>query len=414
MEHHSVPRPPGQPDSEFSDLFSKTLGKCITHFDFYSTIGDLNYDLLTQSKCRTLTYIMELLDLTNIVKNATCFMKNCQPSLLDVILPNSKKKKICMKTFNFGTGVSDCHNIIGTVINSNTTKDEKKKIQYKSFRNFNSDVFNEKISNIKLQIQENPDSINPENINMLYDGFESNIKQIIDDEIPTKQKYLKKTQVPYMNRDLLKAIYKKKMNYTKYLKNKNSKSRKRYRKSRNYVNKLKKVSINKYFQERCIGECKNTDFWKTIKAYLSKKSSITNSKIILSYDQIISTDTEASEIFISFFVNVAKDIGKDAPFDKETHPSIQKISLQKFLHGAFNFKPISQGAVSKIIDKFNSKKATGVDKISAKILKLGKSSLVPFYTDLINLSIKSEIFPDRLKQAQVTPIFKKNDPLTKS
>ena len=34
-------------------------------------------------------------------------------------------------------------------------------------------------------------------------------------------------------------------------------------------------------------------------------------------------------------------------------------------------------------------------------------------TDLINLSVDSGAFPDRLKQAQVTPLYKKNDPLEK-
>ena len=70
--------------------------------------------------------------------------------------------------------------------------------------------------------------------------------------------------------------------------------------------------------------------------------------------------------------------------------------------------------VSKVIDKFNVKKATGVDKISVKLLKLGKPSLVNPITNLINISIDNCHFPKRLKEAQVVPLFKKKDPLTKS
>ena len=70
--------------------------------------------------------------------------------------------------------------------------------------------------------------------------------------------------------------------------------------------------------------------------------------------------------------------------------------------------------VSKVIDKFNVKKATGVDKISVKLMKLGKISLLSPITKIINMSIDSGIFPNRLKEAQVTPIFKKNDPFLKS
>jgi hypothetical protein len=40
----------------------------------------------------------------------------------------------------------------------------------------------------------------------------------------------------------------------------------------NLVNKLKRKSENNYFQERCTGGCKQTEFWKTMKPYFSKKS----------------------------------------------------------------------------------------------------------------------------------------------
>ena len=46
-------------------------------------------------------------------------------------------------------------------------------------------------------------------------------------------------------------------------------------------------------------------------------------------------------------------------------------------------------------------------------MKLGKISLFSPITKIINMSIDSGIFPNRLKEAQVTPIFKKNDPFLK-
>jgi S-adenosylmethionine synthetase len=50
--------------------------------------------------------------------------------------------------------------------------------------------------------------------------------------------------VPYMNRELRKAIYNKKMYYSKFLKDKSSKNWEQYRLRRNLVNKLKKKSEN--------------------------------------------------------------------------------------------------------------------------------------------------------------------------
>jgi hypothetical protein len=51
-------------------------------------IGDLNYDILTPDKSQVLDDLCDIFDLTNIVKNPTCFMNGYEPSLVDVILNN--------------------------------------------------------------------------------------------------------------------------------------------------------------------------------------------------------------------------------------------------------------------------------------------------------------------------------------
>ena len=81
---------------------------------------------------------------------------------------------------------------------------------------------------------------------------------------------------------------------------------------------------------------------------------------------------------------------------------------------SFSFSCIDESKVSKLIDKLQIKKATGVDKLSCKILKLGKPALQSPLTDLINLSIRTSTFPDYLKRAQVAPLHKKNDPMDKT
>ena len=92
---------------------------------------------------------------------------------------------------------------------------------------------------------------------------------------------------------------------------------------------------------------------------------------------------------------------------------MQKIEDKHFVKNSFEFKSTNETFVSKVIDKFNVKKATGVDKISVKLMKLVKISLLSPITKIINMSIDSGIFPNRLKEAQVTPLLKKNDPFLK-
>jgi hypothetical protein len=52
-------------------------------------------------------------------------------------------------------------------------------------------------------------------------------------------------------------------------------------------NKIKKQSIKTYFYERCLGGPKSSDFWPTIKPFLSNKSNNCKKDIILVEDNKI-------------------------------------------------------------------------------------------------------------------------------
>ena len=84
-----------------------------------------------------------------------------------------------------------------------------------------------------------------------------------------------------------------------------------------------------YFYERCSGGPKSRDFWPTIKPFLSKKAVGGGNEVILSEDEkIVSDQPEVCEIFNNYFINVAKDIGKESNQYRDdflNHPSIVKI-----------------------------------------------------------------------------------------
>ena len=180
-----VYRPPKMRDSEFSQEFTNNLDKCITLFDRYMVIGDLNYDLLNETKGKPLANIMELFDLTNLIQKPTCFMKDCKPSLLDVILTNSKS--LCMKTLNFGTGISDWHKMISTVINNQISENEKYKIQYRSFISVDTDALNMEMKDIQLTGIDDDDC----SIHTVNENFENDIRNTFDKHVPIKERYVK-------------------------------------------------------------------------------------------------------------------------------------------------------------------------------------------------------------------------------
>ena len=129
--------------------------------------------------------------------------------------------------------------------------------------------------------------------------------------------------------------------------------------------------FQKYFQDRCIGGCKSSNVWSTIKPYLSKKSRDSKNKIILNEnDKIISNNEEVADIFNDYFVNVADWIGKHYVFNHSDHPSLRMIDAKHFEKDAFEFKPTDQETVSKLINKFNHKKAQVLKKYLSKYWSL--------------------------------------------
>ena len=163
--------------------------------------------------------------------------------------------------------------------------------------------------------------------------------------------------------------------------------------------------------ERCAGGPKSKDFWPTVKPFPSNKGLLNDSVIILcENDTIVSEQAAVSGILNKFYVNVARDIG-NGPDAIETHTSIHAIRAKFQNITPFDFNQITNERVKTFIGKSSSKKATGVDGISAKIIKSCKDTISEPLSTLMNFSIANSKFPNRLKEAQVIPVYKKTDPL---
>ena len=64
---------------------------------------------------------------------------------------------------------------------------------------------------------------------------------------------------------------------------------------------------------------------------------------------------------------------------------------------------------SRKISSFENKKSTGYDGITTKFLKISSNFISKYISEIINLSIKTGQYPNKLKIAKVIPIYKKGD-----
>ena len=192
-----------------------------------------------------------------------------------------------------------------------------------------------------------------------------------------------------------------------------------FRKQRNYVNSLKRVSIRNYFQNKCTISSNSRDFWKTISPFICNRDRSNCNISLLENDHIVSNPLQVANIFNDFFINVTK--GQSEPDEisnmsteqiveyYDEHQSVSLIKDQKLGHNVFSFQNVDHTQVLKRLKALNVNKSVGYDRIPAKLLKTGAEVLCHSLTRIVNYSFSNSVFPDVLKNAELSPMFKKDD-----
>ena len=413
-------RPPRVHDCHLLNALENIHNASANLFSQIIVIGDLNCNVLLERNI--LADFLDIYDYNNLVTEATCFKGT--PSLLDVILSNKKRKIIDIKCIK--NSISDFHSIVIASTRCHIPDMNPRIIHYRSLKHFDNAAFIADLNALPMSVCDIFDDID----DSLW--FHNKLlMSVIDKHAPQKSKTLKRPQLPYMNSDLRKNINIKEMLRRKSLKCSCRKQpcdhKLAYNKKRNEVKKLKGISINNYLKEKCENSSGNPRaMWSTIRPMVSDKGGFSSQKIILSHEgKIVNSDESVCEIFNNFYVTVTDSIGNELPItDSENiceiisshsdHSSIGHIrnKVGHFLaENVFEFKPITSADIHKKLVALKTRKATGCDNISAGFLKLGASVLCHTLLPILNKCLTCSVYPDSLKLANVSPIFKSGDSL---
>ena len=173
----------------------------------------------------------------------------------------------------------------------------------------------------------------------------------------------------------------------------------------------------------------NKNFWKTIKPLYSDIGSLRSQIKLIENDKLIQNDNKVAETLNTFLKNAVStlDINENSyivnnesstildPVEKaikkyEIHPSILLIKNKIGNEKSFKFEAISVSDTEKEIKTINPKKATPSGNIPPKILKLSSDNTAITLQELFNESLSNREFPDKLKLADITPVFEKKNP----
>ena len=254
-----------------------------------------------------------------MVKEPICFPKNSSPSLLDVILTNKPN------TFNgtriCDTGLSDIHLLVSCVIKNTVKQKRNEKTTYRSFKTLDETALLRDIENAPLHVADIFDDIDD-----VCWAHEKLLSEVIDEHIPVKERKQRPSKAPYTNGELRKEInYKKKLRRT-FDNSRTTNNWNNFRIQRNKVTSLKRAAIRGYFFERCSGGPQSKDFWPTIKPIISKGSANSLNIYLLEDGNVVNDPVSVCNIFNDHFSKIANDIGRDLSEEEvKNHTSVIKI-----------------------------------------------------------------------------------------
>ena len=410
----SVYKPPPVKDDVFMSELSQICDYIYRESDNVILIGDMNINMNVEGN--VLSDLCTIYDMKNLVKEPTCFKSQLNPSLIDVILV--AKPKRFYPSLIFDTGLSDFHKMICVCTKMYAPQDVQKKIVYRSFKNFDEELYKADVA------------MTPFHIAYIFDDIDDVVwchnkmlSDVIESHAPLKHRTLKKESVPYMNSKLRKVQYRRNQLRNKYWNNKNATTWEEYRKMRNKANIIRKQSEKTFFKKKCLNNDNQREFWKTFKPYLSSKCITMDNIILKENERIVNNPTEVCELFRQHFSSIAESIGEPDHFEGDitdayiyqaintyqNHPSIVEINNQHPSPETFNFNKTEENKVLHNLRNVNIKKSTGYDNISPCFIKMAANELAHPITQVINLCIAHSHYPECYKRSETAPVYKAKD-----
>ena len=406
-------RPPNMNESYFLGHLSRVIDLYSKTYDRILIMGDFNSEPCDEP----IETFCDGYNLYNLVKEKTCFKG--VPKCYDLILTNCKHN--FQNTSAVTTGFSDFHKMTITVLKTEFVKADPITINYRNYQNYNSSEFNK---DLRYELNSNPCS------NENYNNFQNILSEVLDRHAPIKKKYLRANNSPFMTKQLRKMIMSRSRCKNRYFRNKTIENWERYRKLRNDCVKLTKKVKREYFENLDINSVKdNKTFWKTVKPFFTDKNNKSGKKIILvDNNEIITDDKKNAEVMNEYFVNITQNL--DIPeftiempsveiecidpideiiFNYSKHPSIVKITEIVKADETFSFSIVKESQIEKEISDLNEKKSVCPDAIPPIIIKDSSIVVTPPLTNLFNVSVEGNLFPSDLKNANISPLYKKDD-----
>ena len=119
-------------------------------------------------------------------------------------------------------------------------------------------------------------------------------------------------------------------------------------------------------------------------------------------ENVLNNPKDIAEGFNSYFSNIGPDLASQI----QTTNCNFELYIEKAKSEFAAFKPTNVNNVYQLLSTLSSNKATGIDKLSCKIIKIAAPAIADSLTYIFNQAITLSSFPDDRKMARVIPLYK--------
>ena len=406
----SVYRPPSK-DRNCVDMFNSDFNNILMAIEKGKSktvliAGDYNLDLL---KCNqhgpTDDFLKNLISYAYVpaIKHPTRIAEY-SATLIDNIFINSSLKK-----FDSAIVYSDISDHLPIAIHLSSSIDSGKKPKTCQTRCYNKkclENFNNTLNADLRWIEVNSLSSVKNDPNAAYDLFYAIYEEHFNKCFPLKTIKLNTKYVPqneWMTRGLLRSCNKRSMLFKKFKNGGTEHDKKTYIKYRNKLKSILKKTQKSFYQDKftsLAGNLRQT--WKLL-GKITKNESVKNTIDSFSINGVkIEDKNEISDKLNEYFVNIGRNLAAQVPASSTDFSQYMK---NKCSNSIYLFSTDAKEVVN-IVLSLKNKNSFGIDRIPVKIMIASIYPVAEPIANIINSSLQTGIFPDKLKIAKICPVFK--------
>ena len=355
----------------------------------------LKTDKDSNTPTKKIKSLYELYQLSQLIDEATRITMTTS-SLIDHIVTNTPEKISDSGVIH--TGISD-HSLVFAIRKISVIRKQENTVEIRNMKNFDEEKF---VAELLKQHWEYVYFF-AEDPNAMWEMWKKLFLEVLDKHAPLQHKKIRSKKVSWITSDIKKLIFARDKLKRKAILTNLENDWLNYKTTRNKVNIELRNAKKDYYSSKIAGQKFDPKrAWKSINNLLGRQNKPTVVNELILDQNNFTSPKDIAEGFNDYFSNIGPNLASKIDSSNYNFETYVKNGKSEFAA----FQPVTVSHVCRLLLGLSGNKATGIDKISCKIIKKAAPIISDSLTLIFNQAITLSSFPDEWKMAKVVPLYK--------